>query len=944
MHEKLKRISALAVGAVMAATSVGMGAWASLSADAVTTNLPKTLVTSISEVQGDDVVSTNEADCSFIIAEKTDANTASTDTNSSPADYLGLETNDDLTADVDYLSFTFKATQDDIDAGYVVSRFVFYFGISATETPYDWWYDISEMKESDLKEGWAFNSNAAGKDQGSIEVHPCATEFTIVVPVPKEAKFGYDEYSNSKIEIQNCYTQLVKEGGETASESGSIQLTDVSVATSRDRDTSEADEETKDKYAAQGDGPSAPQNTGGLWYTSALYQEYNEDVYALSSNPLGTNADGAQTLTSTKTLRLDLQDDPITLTQGDNYSETYYGTEAGGGYTSEDDIRAAGLPLNSHKFDFVDFGLTLDNSITVKSLSVTLQIDPGDSTSVTRLMYGGGISVDPKSVADTEWYKAQTDGKISTSAKVEDGGYWYNDVGSADYQIAQSLINGGYKATDADGNTVNGVFAIDVESGTNLKFMKMSNYLTVTWDVPEEVQAHELKASNASVSFQLWYMEVDGELTDATANIVSAAVTYEQSTLLSTNDTLAHKTVNVKETGTIGSETPVEVPYADLLAKGTDYENIADIYAVQVDFSLNSDVNNAQVDFGTSVLESLDSSYWYQASEHQSPGQYYVYNFEDTTKTERDAQSGETKYDTSTYKEAYKANGKTSYTFTYVPGADLQQRISTEQDDDHLSFAVYYADLNGDVATSYTVSSVTIYYLADDEANGYKANLIEGDLTADPSEVTLHVTSTQGTADLGTSETVTLSLPVVSVESSMSRAVTAVLSTDGTTLTIDAANGSGTADGRLVNVTVTTAKGQTLIIPVTVILDEEAQTTTTTTTTTTAKPTTTTTTTRATTTTTTTRATTTTTRETVTTATTAENFVIMYGDVNLDGIVSLADVVLLAQYHSNLAQLESHQLVNANVNEDAVQGDDNDATILLRYETGNIESLPYTGE
>lgn len=67
----------------------------------------------------------------------------------------------------------------------------------------------------------------------------------------------------------------------------------------------------------------------------------------------------------------------------------------------------------------------------------------------------------------------------------------------------------------------------------------------------------------------------------------------------------------------------------------------------------------------------------------------------------------------------------------------------------------------------------------------------------------------------------------------------------------------------------------------------------------------------------------------------------MYGDLDLDRDVSLADCVLLEQYLSQIAQCSEEQLAVADVNVDGII-DSNDGTTLLRYLAGAIPQLPYT--
>lgn len=66
----------------------------------------------------------------------------------------------------------------------------------------------------------------------------------------------------------------------------------------------------------------------------------------------------------------------------------------------------------------------------------------------------------------------------------------------------------------------------------------------------------------------------------------------------------------------------------------------------------------------------------------------------------------------------------------------------------------------------------------------------------------------------------------------------------------------------------------------------------------------------------------------------------IYGDVGLDGDVSLADAVLLEQYISQIATLGEQALQNANVNLDA-RIDSTDGVVLLRFLAGAVPELPY---
>lgn len=67
-----------------------------------------------------------------------------------------------------------------------------------------------------------------------------------------------------------------------------------------------------------------------------------------------------------------------------------------------------------------------------------------------------------------------------------------------------------------------------------------------------------------------------------------------------------------------------------------------------------------------------------------------------------------------------------------------------------------------------------------------------------------------------------------------------------------------------------------------------------------------------------------------------------YGDMDEDGSVTLADCVLLSQYISQIATISPAVLTFADLDQNGVLGDKNDAVILLRYLAGAYESIPIT--
>ncbi len=84
--------------------------------------------------------------------------------------------------------------------------------------------------------------------------------------------------------------------------------------------------------------------------------------------------------------------------------------------------------------------------------------------------------------------------------------------------------------------------------------------------------------------------------------------------------------------------------------------------------------------------------------------------------------------------------------------------------------------------------------------------------------------------------------------------------------------------------------------------------------------------------------TTTTTSETTTT-TTGGDITAVYGDLNLDGIVSMVDQVMLNKYNAKILQLNEEQMVNANCCNDS-NIDASDARALLQFLVLAVKELP----
>ena len=77
--------------------------------------------------------------------------------------------------------------------------------------------------------------------------------------------------------------------------------------------------------------------------------------------------------------------------------------------------------------------------------------------------------------------------------------------------------------------------------------------------------------------------------------------------------------------------------------------------------------------------------------------------------------------------------------------------------------------------------------------------------------------------------------------------------------------------------------------------------------------------------------------ETVTSASIA-NKIILYGDVNLDGVISINDSTTIQRYIAG-STLNAEQLVAGDVNGDGVVNI-NDATLISKYLSDSITSFP----
>lgn len=878
-----QRVKALLVSAVMAVSSVAVTSVGSIFATAAgtTVTVNKSLESSIEDPEDPDHPQ-NESKCTYFCKKATDTWTKYTDTKGkAPVDLLGKG--------VTTLQFNLKADQ-------MVTEFAYYFGATDTEDNNYWW-DIK--KDQNLKE--------------APKCTPFATEFSVVIEIPSRIAKELEKDS-SKFQFQNCYaaTASLNETTNKVEQKQKVAVTLESITVNGTTDTSNGTAPDWFNQKDEDDYPGGPDNTGGLYYSSATGN--NNENYTVSQD--GEN----MTITTRNSVKIegdalkDANGNDYVLTPGDNCSEEYYATEAGGGLKDEKAIRAQGLPLNSHKFTYGDFnfipGTTVPKNAKPVSLSVTLKTN----TEVSRVMYGGGLNVAYMSLADTEYAKLQAGLKEDKNA-----GYWYNDIGAKALDEAD-------KAGVKWGND-KGEFT--PTGGSDLAKQNLGSYFTVTWDVPEDAIPYTLTALTDQISIQLWYAQAIGETEFTDATIVDATLTYEESITFPYTDSATIKSAG---SASIGDNGNVEISYADF---GMKYEKIADVYAVKFDITTDQDVNQMVVGIGTTVLDTLQAQgvkdTWFQSDDLTSPGKLVLLNWEKSTAGNR-PKANDDSIPVADYKDA---TGKTTYTYMWIPAPTIAtgmtvsetgqtgfatNYINAEEEGSNLKLGVWYAGLGEKQASKFTLSNVTAYYKADDKNNSAKIIKTENELTVTPETVDLIEGTSQMLLEDGTKADAIIKTNVENCTfNSAKSAVKATANEDGLSATLTA---KAKAAGTTVEVTVKTPGGQEKVITVNIVEDPEKQTTTTTPPVTTTKD-------SVTTTTTTSTTKTTTSNSNVTTEDLGEP---LYGDVTLDGKVNLVDAVLLNTFVANSVDLNAKARINANVYYDEeING--TDAITLLKFLT-----------
>ncbi len=422
-------------------------------------------------------------------------------------------------SDLDAITFTLVADY--------TGNFNYGFGIGIAEDP--WW-----MEWDGTKGKWV--SEAEGTDVAVT----AGEEFTITIDV-SSLKLKYDPATAQypgEYEFRNYYSGT----GGTVTILSAVSGKGSGTTTPTDPDDS--GDSTTGENGGKTDGSTTTNSKSGTW-------------------SFVDNGDGTGTMTATQARQIEGFD--YLLTKG--YDEDYYAEE--GVTPGEDD------PINSHKFSYGDFGLGAVGSvkaatgITIESLEATITSE----VPVKRFMYGGGLNVGNQSPADTE------SAKVAAGIK-EDGGYWYNDMGTDKYEECV--------AAGAE-------FGVEVGRGYDVtsETMQLGEYFNVIWDVPADVKPYE---DSGTISFQFWYGEEDAEeYTELeTCNLIGAVLTYTEEKTFDYTDTVS---VEVGETIAAG-DMSAAVAYADMGLT----EN-SDVKAVVFTLDAGADLDKLVYGVGTSVGE-----------------------------------------------------------------------------------------------------------------------------------------------------------------------------------------------------------------------------------------------------------------------------------------------------------------------------------------------------
>lgn len=250
-----KRVQAVLLSAVMAATSLAVTSASGIFADAAgkTYQINKTLETSIPDPDDPDTPK-NQQKCTFMCKASTDTWTPFTDTKGK-----GIE---------DLFGTGIKTFQLNFKSDKLVTNFSYYFGCSADKA-HSYYWDIGE----------------------AIACTPYATEFSVVIEVPSYADLSND----GKFQVQNCYTGLAEQdpADNSVKTYTDQSITLVSIEANGTTDTSNG---TAPDWLnpTNPDLPKGEENTGGMYYSSA---NGAGDNYSFKDN-----GDGTATVTAVNSL------------------------------------------------------------------------------------------------------------------------------------------------------------------------------------------------------------------------------------------------------------------------------------------------------------------------------------------------------------------------------------------------------------------------------------------------------------------------------------------------------------------------------------------------------------------------------------------------------------------------------------------------------------------
>lgn len=439
----------------------------------------------------------------------------------------------------DYATSGIKTITLNLESEKTLNSFSFGFGINTDSEPY--WYEYSS-------DGTWVDTSDGKTSAVTSKRTPTSKEFSITIDVSSlSLKYIDDDYGRGKFEFRNYYS-----AGEE------VTIKSIVINTTDDPDPGEPEPSS--------DGIGYPET---LNKSEITYDENNEVAIIKNTITRKISSDALKELNGGSEYVLTAGYDEDTYVDPDTGLSTY----------------KSGDPLNSMKLSVGAFGVSDSKTagkVTVDSISLTLSSD----SNVTRFMYGGGLSVQNASVADTEYPK-----QVAGIAGKQNAGYWYNDCGSDELEVFNSALEV-YKEKMGD----EAVDVITPKQGYDITDSSvLGSYFTVTWEVPEEVKPY---ASNDQISFQYWYGEKETSSDSEDATLES--VTVEEAYLTYTEEVTIPYTgkTETKVNKKIANDGKYEVKYSDL-----GIESYQDVYAIILNVTANKG-NQMVFDYSTSATTS----------------------------------------------------------------------------------------------------------------------------------------------------------------------------------------------------------------------------------------------------------------------------------------------------------------------------------------------------